>query len=321
MIANVALALGAVGSLAFAWVAFLVIRFMVRVFLADPTVTFEFDEEAARAAPPADLVVEPQAFASGDGTPLAGVLVKSNEEPRGIVVFAPEFGGDAETWRRYAEFVPRAGYWLLAFDFRNTGKSGAMSGYVPRKWASEHEVADLRAAVAHARTLAGGRFAKVLLFGISRGGLSSLAVAQEDAGVPGVVLEGSGSTLEVVHTYTEKWSRVFAPERFCAAIPWSVYRAMSRFVLWISQKRVGYRFIEINELKAPASGGPCLFIHGQRDRHVTPKMAEQAFARWPGPKELWMAPGARHNGAVQKHPEEYRQRVLGHLAKLVSQAS
>lgn len=317
MIANALLAIGAVGSLAFAYIAFLVIRFMVRVFLADPTVTFEFDGDASSPSP-AGLSISPCAFASADGTPLSGVLVRSDPpvEPRGLVVFAPEFGGDLETWRRYAEFVPGAGYLLLAFDFRNTGKSGAMSGYVPRKWASELEVADLEAAIKYARTLEGGRFSRVLLFGISRGGLSALAVAAKDAGIAGVVLEGSGSTLEVIHSYTEKWSLVFAPERFCKAIPWAVYRAMSRFVLWISEKRVGYRFIEINALPAPASGGPCLFIHGQRDRHVTPSMAEQAFARWPGPKEMWMAPGARHNGAVLKHPEEYKQRVLAHLEKL-----
>lgn len=298
------------------WVAFLVVRFMVRVFLADPTVTFEFAEEDESPLPD-DLAVEEQRFRTRDGLELAGVLVRhASQPPRGVVVFAPEFGGDAGTWRRYAAFVPRAGWWLLAFDFRGTGRSAPAPGYVPRKWASAHEVTDLEAAVAHARTLDGGRFPEVPLFGISRGGLSSLAVAARDARIPGVVLEGAGSTLSVIHSYTTKWSRVFAPERLCAAIPAAVYRAVSRLVLCVSEARVGYRFVEIGCLNAPASGGPCLFIHGQRDRHVTPEMAQASFGRWPGPRELWMAPGARHNGAAVKHPEEYRDRVLAHLDRL-----
>ena len=324
MLVHAALAAAGVLAVASAYVAFLIVRFMVRVFLADPTVTFEFDESAAAAlSSNSNVTVTPCAFPASDGTPLAGVLVRPTEgehaaSPRGVVVFAPEFGGDAETWHRYAEFVPRAGYWLLAFDFRGTGKSAPVPGYVPRKWASERELSDLRGAVAYARTVADGRFREVLLLGISRGGLSSLALAQDDAGIPGVVLEGAGSTLEVIHSYTEKWSRVFASERLCAAIPWSVYRWVSRLVLRISEWRAGYRFLELNELRAPASGGPCLFIHGQRDRHVTPSMAQAAFDRWPGPKELWMVAGARHNGAAQKQPEEYRERVLGHLEKLRS---
>jgi pimeloyl-ACP methyl ester carboxylesterase len=302
------------------YVAFLVVRFMVRVFLADPTVTFEFAEGDAASAGD-DLTVEAQKFRASDGVELAGVLVKGAGEPRGLVVFAPEFGGDADTWKRYAAFVPRAGYWLLAFDFRGTGRSGPCEGYVPRKWASEKELADLAGAVAHARQLGGGRFAKVALFGISRGGLTSLALAEQDAGIAGVVLEGSGSTLEVIHSYTVKWSRVYAPERLCAAIPWWAYRLISRFVLGISARQAGYRFIEIGEVGAPASGGPCLVIHGQRDRHVVPEMAQTAFDRFPGTKELWMVAGARHNGAVLKAPDEYRERVLAHLAKLSFEGS
>lgn len=313
-----AAALGLVALLAAAllgYVGFLVVRFMVRVFLADPTVTFEFSEEDAAAAE-GDLQREEQRFRASDGVELAGVLIRGPGDPRGLVVFAPEFGGDRETWRRYAAFVPRAGYWLLAFDFRGTGRSGPCAGHVPRKWASERELADLEGAVAHARTLAGGRFCDIPLFGISRGGLTSLALAQRDAGVPGVVLEGAGSTLEVIHSYTVKWSRVYAPERFCSCVPWWAYRLISRFVLWISERQVGYRFLELEALGAPASGGPTLFIHGQRDRHVVPEMAQQAFDRFPGPKELWMVPGARHNGAVQRAPDEYRERVLAHIDRV-----
>lgn len=302
------------------YVAFLVVRFMVRVFLADPTVTFEFAEGDAASAGD-DLTAEPQRFRASDGVELSGVLIRGQGEPRGLVVFAPEFGGDADTWKRYAAFVPRAGYWLFAFDFRGTGRSGPCEGYVPRKWASEKELADLAGAVAHARALAGGRFAKIALFGISRGGLTSLALAERDAGVSGVVLEGSGSTLEVIHSYTVKWSRVYAPERLCAGVPGWGYRLISRLVLWISERQAGYRFVEIGEIGAPASGGPCLFIHGQRDRHVVPEMAQAAFDRFPGQKELWMVPRARHNGAVLQAPDEYRQRVLAHLEKLSFEGS
>ena len=310
-ISSIAVAAAAGGG----YITFLVLRFMVRVFLADPTVTFEFVESDAHAES-GDLKLEEQRFRTKDGAELRGVLVRGPGDPKGIVVFSPEFGGDSETWRRYAPFVPRAGWWMLAYDFRGTGRSAPWPGHVPRKWASEREVVDLEAAVAHARTLAGGRFSSVYLFGISRGGLASLAVAARDAGVRGVVLEGSGSTLDVIQSYTVKWSRVFAPEWLCGAVPAWTYRLIARLVMRIAELRVGYRFLELTRQAPPASGGQCLFIHGERDRHVTPEMARAAYEAFPGPKDLWMVEHARHNGAVLKQPDAYRERVLAHLDRL-----
>jgi pimeloyl-ACP methyl ester carboxylesterase len=321
------------------WVAFLVVRFMVRVFLADPGVTFAFataDEDTAAdaaaggggcggAGPAASVAagdagsrVEPHRFCASDGVELAGTLVRAAcDPPHGLVVFCPEHGGDMRTWRRYASFLPAHGYALFTFDFRGTGASvPGPPGYVPRRWASAREVADLEGALAHARRLDGSRYRAVALFGISRGGLTSLAVAARDPDVLGVVLEGSGSTRDVIHDYTVKWSRVYAPEWLCAAIPDALYRAVARLVMALSEGLVGYRFVEIERLPACASGGSCLFINGDRDRFVDPAMARRIFAARRGPKEHWIVPGARHNGAVTRAPEEYSRRILAHVDRL-----
>jgi pimeloyl-ACP methyl ester carboxylesterase len=231
-------------------------------------------------------------------------------------VFSPEFGGDRSTWRRYAWFVPLEGYWLFAYDNRGTGESSPFPGYIPRKWASDREVADLEGALAYVRTLTANRLSKVCLFGISRGGVASLAVAARDPDCAGVVLEGSGSTLDVIFSYSRKWSKVYAPEWLCDAIPDLFFRGIAWLVLRISEFKVGYRFQIMDWLAPSASGGPCLFIYGERDRHVDQEMAGRAFGAYRGTKEMWMVPRARHNAAVLTEPEEYRRRVLTHFAQV-----
>ena|GEM_PF-663593 len=328
---SIAILLVSVPLLVVGWFVFVVVRFMVETFLSDPTVTFEFARRTEDKAINPNLLLETHRFRTSDGAELTGTLIcdpstvdgcceaqgaAPKRPPRGIVLFSPEFGGDQTTWSRYAWFLPEAGYWLFTYDFRGTGQSQAFGDYVPRKWSSEREVADLKAALDHVRGLAEPQKLKIFLFGISRGGLTSLVVAASNAACQGVILEGSGSTLDVIYTYSRKWSKVYAPEWFCNAIPSLVYRAIAHLVLKISERRVGYRFVVFEKIQAALSGGSCLFIHGDRDRHVAPDMARRAFDSYPGPKELWMVPGARHNEAILTDPEGYRRRVLTHLACL-----
>ena len=320
MLIRLVLLLGALLLMAAGYVAFLVLRFMVRIFLGDPSVTFEFSEQDAQPMP-AGLTAERHEFQAADGARLVGTLIRGGGEPKGLVVFAPEFGGTQDTWRRYAAFLPENGWWLFTFDFRSSGHSAPFPGHMSRKWLSDREVLDLEAAIAHARTLDGGRFPRVSLFGISRGGLASLVVASKDRDVQGVVIEGSGSTLEVIRQYTRKWSLVYAPERLCRAIPEPIYDLAAWLVLRIGEWQSGLKFALIEEVRGPASGLPTLFIHGERDRHVVPDVARAVVKAYPGPKELWMVPGARHNGAVLKAPDEYRDRVLGHFERVAGKSA
>jgi fermentation-respiration switch protein FrsA (DUF1100 family) len=58
-------------------------------------------------------------------------------------------------------------------------------------------------------------------------------------------------------------------------------------------------------------------IHGEKDSYVVPDIARQLFRLAGEPKEFWMAPGAKHNGAILAAPQEYAQRLETFLRRAV----
>ncbi|HWH09417.1 MAG TPA: alpha/beta fold hydrolase, partial [Candidatus Thermoplasmatota archaeon] len=74
---------------------------------------------------PADagLAFEPLALTTSDGVALAGWWMPA-DEARGTVVFLHGYGDSKNQSLAYAPFLLRAGYHVLAFDFRAHGASG-----------------------------------------------------------------------------------------------------------------------------------------------------------------------------------------------------
>ena len=62
---------------------------------------------------------------------------------------------------------------------------------------------------------------------------------------------------------------------------------------------------------------PMLFIHGSQDNFVPTKMVYPNYKATKGPKEIWVAPKAKHAQSFSKHPQEYKRRVAAFLAKYV----
>ena len=92
-----------------------------------------------------------------------------------MIVYCHEFLSDRWSFQPYLDHLRDLGYDLFTFDFRNHGESPAEPDYAPMHWTTDHEVRDLRAALAYLRTRPDHDPAGFGLFGVSRGGTTALA--------------------------------------------------------------------------------------------------------------------------------------------------
>ena len=51
-------------------------------------------------------------------------------------------------------------------------------------------------------------------------------------------------------------------------------------------------------------------IHGEKDNYVVPQIARQLFDSAAEPKQFWLVPEARHNGAIQVAGTVYARRLV-----------
>ena len=86
----------------------------------------------------------------------------------------------------------------------------------------------------------------------------------------------------------------------------------------INKLKVGYFMGNASSVKQlHKNHRPMLFIHGSRDNFVPTRMVYPNYKATRGPKEIWVAPGAKHAKSFSKHPKEYKRRVATFLAKYV----
>ncbi len=63
---------------------------------------------------------------------------------------------------------------------------------------------------------------------------------------------------------------------------------------------------------------PKLFIQGDRDEVIPPRLAQALYATAPAPKEFWVVEGARHNDMVETAGPRYRQKLEQFYGKLAA---
>ncbi len=86
----------------------------------------------------------------------------------------------------------------------------------------------------------------------------------------------------------------------------------------LCQKEYGWNFREASALKQVEQCRlPMLFIHGESDTFVPTDMVYPLYDAKPGPKELWIVPGADHAHSYRDHKEAYTARVSGFVSKYI----
>ena len=264
-------------------------------------------------------------FRAFDNLNLCGMFLFGNHggHPKGMVIFAHEFSSDMYSCARYCRPLLNAGYDVFSFDFRGHGESSGEPGYQPRQWASEREVNDILGAIAYVEDWLEhhGRPVEIGLFGISRGAGAAILAAEQNLAIKAIITDGafsSGTTLEYL---MKRWAYIFAKVRFVYENHPPQFWAFLRWLLFRECKRkLHCTFPSVRKalmrMQAPK---PILFIHGERDSYIPVEQSQLLYDLAPGPKSLWVVPGAKHNQSVIIRPEYYALRTVSffneHLAR------
>jgi pimeloyl-ACP methyl ester carboxylesterase len=258
----------------------------------------------------------PLDFRAYDGLRLSGMMIRANPraERRGMIVFAHEFRSDMHSCARYCRPFQQAGYDVFTFDFRGHGQSDNDPDYSPRQWVSNREIDDMRGAVAcvsewlerqgHARQIG--------LFGISRGACAGILAAAENPDIRVIVADGAFSTDRTIEYFMKRWAYIFAKVRIVYE---NHHPAFWKFLRWsmmhFARREFRCSFPSVRKAIQRLMPRPILFIHGEKDSYLPVEQSRLLYALAAQPKHLWIAPGARHNQAVLRHPELYARLTLG----------
>lgn len=261
---------------------------------------------------------------SAEGRILRACYIKTTaSERKGVILFGLEFGSSRWSCTQYCLALIESGYDVFACELRNQGQSDQDPTYEPLQWATDRDLADMRAAVKYLHYRPDADPRGVGIFGISKGAGLGLLIAAEDRLVRCICTDGAFGTYTTLVPYMRKWAgsviksrtgdRQWVPDWFYGLIGLAAVGKVEqrRQVTFVSIERA------IRRLRQPL-----LMIHGGGDNYIKPEMAESLYhqARRTTCKELWIVPGAKHNQALLTAREEYSARVTAffdtHLASL-----
>jgi len=266
-------------------------------------------------------------FRAFDNLNLCGMFLVGDHggEPKGMVIFAHEFSSDMYSCARYCRPLLRAGYDVFTFDFRGHGESSGAPGYQPRQWPTDCEVDDMLGAIAFVEDWLERRRRPVGvgLFGISRGAGAAILAAQHNPAIQAIITDGAFSSDTTLEHLMKRWAYIFAKVRF-------VYEnhppQFWRFLRWLlfreCRRKLHCNFPSVRKaLKRMAPGRPILLIHGERDSYIPVQQSQLLYDLAPGPKWLWIVPGAKHNQSVVICPEYYAARTVAFFDEHLAAAS
>ncbi|MGD8450413.1 MAG: alpha/beta fold hydrolase [Phycisphaerae bacterium] len=254
---------------------------------------------------------EPVTFPAYDGLPLAGMIIRADPDVphRGLVLFAHEFCSNMHSNARYCRPLLQAGYDIFTFDFRGHGQSACAPDYVPRQWVTNYDLDDARGAVAFIQSWLEeqGRPPEIGAFGISRGACAAILVAAENPQVKAIVADGAYSTDMTIEYFMKRWAYIFARVRMVYENhPPVFWRFLRWAMMHFARREFKCRFPSVRKVIQKMRPRPILFIHGEKDSYLPVEQSSRRLYALAGqPKYLWIAPEARHNQAVARHPELY----------------
>lgn len=296
------------GTLVILFMIWVVLRYggaIIRIFEEKPFFLIK------RPPSTAGHVHETVRFRTSDGLSLVGTYFFSpTPKRRGVILFAPEFGASRLTCLVYAGSLLKEGFDLFSFDFRNTGDSERRRGYEPLQWVTNHEVRDVRAAIAYLKSRPDAPEDGVGFLGISRGAGAGILAGERDPWVRCFVTDGMFGTVNTMILYMQKWISLFSSMIWLQPfLPLIFYRVLARTILCLVALRRRCTFPSMKHALGRLSPRPLFMIHGANDSYIKIEIAEGLFRLARQPKELWVVEGAKHNQAVAIQPEQYSKRV------------
>jgi alpha-beta hydrolase superfamily lysophospholipase len=233
---------------------------------------------------------------ASDGTRLAATYRPAARPGGPAVLLLHGVRASREATAANAAWLAARGYATLTIDFRGHG------GSEPRARSfGLHEARDARAAFRWLKARQSG--ARVAVVGISLGGAAAL-LGEEGP------LAADALVLQAVYPDLRSAIRNRIAQRLGRAPAWLLEPLLS----FQSRPRLGVWPGRLSPIEAVRRyRGRLLVIGGLDDRSTPPAETRALFAAAPGPKALWLVPGAGHKEVSDLASDEYRRRLLAFL--------
>lgn len=249
------------------------------------------------AATPSDhgLDWEPLTCVTEDRLRLVGWAITPPRPRATVALFHGLRHNRGQTLSR-AVMLAEHGYRCVALDHRAHGESDGR-----RTSFGYYESRDVAAVL----TLIRSRWPKEPCAGLGMSmGAAALCFAGRAAG---------GFDAIILESVYQDIASAFASRLQTTFPPW--FRRFGPGIVRVSEWRMGVRMAQIAPAEhiprlAPA---PVLLLTGTDDDHAPPEETRRLYDRFPGPRELWLVPGAGHKNVYETAGDEYREKVLGFL--------
>ena len=164
------------------------------------------------------------------------------------------------------------------------------------------------------------------ILGISRGTSAAVIATALNADVRCLVVDGVFSTDHRIDGLVKRWVQIFAKVNLARADrSMTVYRMFRALTMFYVELKCRCRFPSARRALVKLDTVPILFINGERDTYVPPEQTQVLYDIKPGPKEIWICPGAKHNQAVAADPRTYHRNITAffnrHLSAEAADAS
>jgi len=256
---------------------------------------------------------ESVSFPSLEGRGLRGMFIDRPPglPDKGTVLFCHEFASDMMSAGRYAWPLVQAGYTVFTFDFRGHGRSFTPPHFEPRHWPSNHDVNDILAAIAFIESRRDTNGKGLGILGVSRGASAAVVAAAINPSVRCLVVDSVFSTDFSIDELMKRWVQIFVridPGR--ADRTFMMYHGFRALTMFYAELKCRCRFPSTRRALTKLDSVPIFFIQGERDAYVRPEQTRALHDLKPGPKDLWVCPGAKHNQSVATDPRTYAARTV-----------
>ncbi len=224
------------------------------------------------------------------GYGLYGIFIPATPS-RGTVIIAHGITFSLYGSVKYIDLFRKRGWNVLLYDHRAHGRSG---GHF--KTYGFYEKYDLKSWT----DWVGSRGEVVAVMGESYGAAVALQAAPLIPEVAFIVADCAFSDLPSLLKYHLKHGH------HLPAFP--LYHLSNL----ITRLRAGYFYEQVNPLTIITNQNiriPILFTHGEQDDFTPTQMSVNMYNIYPGPKRLYLSPGAGHGLAFWTHPAEYDEQV------------
>lgn len=254
------------------------------------------------------LPAQDVAFASRDGTPLRGWFVPAPgaAAPSPAVVLSHGWARSRAELLPHANFLHRAGFAVLMFDYRHRGESGGGAVTLGLR-----EGGDLLGALDTLAARPEVDAGRIGVFGMSMGGVIAILVAAEDERVRALAVECPYSGAEAI------MGRALRHYYRLPSFP------LAPLTRWVLERRLGEPLDvpDARERVPRISPRPLFVIAAERDAVIGHDETERVFAAAREPKQFWLVAAADHARCWQAAREEYERRVATFFQEALSTAA